>query len=418
LAGWLAGALLASASVVATVPAPAGASTAAVFPSVGVVTDLTWGISRAEMQRTIDLLVASKVRSVRLNVSWSGVEPNAKGVLNTGWLAELDAAVSMARTAGLDVLMPIADGVPYWASADPAKAGGSWNKMWRPTLMSDYGDFVRFVVSHYSPMGVNTYEIWNEPNHPTFWPSGINAADYTEMLRAGSAAVRKTNPSAKVVMGGLTKSDHTYMQALYAAGAGPLFDIAAIHPYTGGVSPTWCWTDATGLKAKDAFCGIEAVRDVMVANGDSAKPLWLTEFGVTEAQQASYLTEAYTWLSTRTYVTNTFWYAFRNTYWLNDNPKEHEANTGVLRTDYTTKPAYAAMAAVGAAQAAGGLITSLLPPVLAQPPAAASRFTSLSPSRILDTRTVRHPPRSAPGASSISRSPAAAACQPTQPPSC
>ena len=336
-------------------------------PNVGMVTDLTWGISRAEMDRTVSMLKASGVRSVRLNVGWSGVERDGKGILNQGWLAELDAAVSKARAAGLEVLMPIADGVPYWASADPAKIGGRWNKMWLPANMSDYGDFVGFVVRRYSPMGVTSYEIWNEPNHPYFWPSGVNAAAYTDMLRAGSAAVRLANPSAKVLMGGLSASDSTYMAALYAAGAGPMFDIAAIHPYTGDVAPTLCWTDATGRKAKDAFCGIEAVRDVMVVNGDTAKPLWLTElgwstttaaYGVSEAQQASYLTDAFTWLSSRPYVTNAFWYGFRNTYWLGDDPAEFEANTGVLRTDFSAKPAYTALTGVTARQAASGATTT------------------------------------------------------------
>lgn len=96
----------------------------------------------------------------------------------------------------------------------------------------------------------------------------------------------------------------------------------------------------------------EAVRDVMVAHGDSAKPMWLTElgwstytgtYGVSEAKQAQYLTDSFTWLSSRPYVTNAFWYAFRNTYWLNDDPNSWEANVGLLRTDYTAKPALTAL---------------------------------------------------------------------------
>ena len=347
-------------------------------PTIGMVSDLTWGISRADMDRTVSMLSASGVRSVRLNISWSGVERDGKGIINTGWLAEIDAAVSKARAAGIEVLMPIADGVPYWASADPAKSGGSWNTMWRPTSVSDYGDFVEFVVRRYSPLGVSSFEIWNEPNHPYFWPSGVNATAYTDLLRAGSAAVRRANPAAKVVLGGLTASDSAYMTALYAAGAGPMFDIAAIHPYTGGNAPGQCWLDSTGVKSKDAFCGIEAVRDVMVAKGDSAKPLWLTEFGwssttatygVTEALQATYLTEAFAWLATRPYVTNAYWYGFRNTAWLGNDPAGYEANTGLLRTDFTPKPAHLALQALVAARALLAPIT--LPPITPPPTTAA-----------------------------------------------
>ena len=364
-------------------------------PSVGMVTDLTWGISRADMQRTVDLLVATGVRSVRLNISWSAVERDGKGVINTGWLAEIDAAVTKARTAGLEVLLPIADGVPYWASAQPTKTAGSWNKMWRPARMSDYGDFVDFVVRRYSPMGVTSYEIWNEPNHPWFWPSGVNAAEYTEMLRAGSTAARQANPAATILMGGLSKSDATYLQALYAAGAAPLFDVAAIHPYTGSVAPTFCWLDGSGRKSIDAFCGIEAVRDVMVANGDSATPLWLTElgwstttaaYGVTDALQATYLTDAFSWLAARPYVTKAFWYGFRNTYWLGDDPAQYEANTGVLRTDYTTKPSHLALQAVaGAAPVSSTTAPSTTVPSTTTP----STTTSSTTAPIPTTTTTR-----------------------------
>lgn len=359
---WAVAASVAAGLVAAGLPSTAVATTAAgaAVPTIGTVTDLSWGISPADMDRTVSQLVAAGVRSVRVNANWSALEQGGKGVIDAGSLASLDAAVTKARSAGLEVLMPISDGVPYWASADPNKVAGSWNKMWRPTNMSDYGDIVGFVARRFSPLGVNSYEMWNEPNHPRFWPSGVSAPEYTAMLRAGSTAVRQTNTAAKVVLGGLAKSDSTFLTTLYAAGAGPLFDVAAIHPYTGSVAPNVCWTDASGRKAQDAFCGIEAVRDVMVANGDQAKPLWLTEFGwststatygVTEDQQAAYLTDAYNWLSSRSYVTNTFWYNFRNTYWMGDDPSQFEANFGLLRTNYTAKPAYAAFTAVAARQA-------------------------------------------------------------------
>ena len=347
--------------------APSGA-TAATAPTVrptvvGAVTDLTWGVSRPNIDRTVGLLKANGVRWVRLNVSWKGVQPDGPTKYNTGWLAELDYAVRAARTAGLQVLMPVADGVPYWASADPAKttvAGKrTWNHMWRPASMPAFGTFVGFVARRYVPMGVRTFEIWNEPNHPAFWPSGVRAEDYLPMLKAGYTAVKRVDPTLTVLHGGLSKSDAPYLQALYRAGGRSFFDVANIHPYTGSVSPTVCWKDASGKLAKDAFCGIKAVRDVMVANGDSAKKLWLTEFGwstttstygVTEAQQASYLTQAYQQLKTMPYVSHAFWYGFRNTYWLHDAPHDYEANHGLLRTDFRPKPALRALAAIATAR--------------------------------------------------------------------
>ena len=85
-----------------------------------------------------------------------------------------------------------------------------------------------------------------------------------------------------------------------------------MHPYTGAVDPTLCWNQAgTARKAKDAFCGIEEVHASMVAAGDGAKGIWVTEFGwatntteygVSEAVQADYLTKGFERLERYPYV--------------------------------------------------------------------------------------------------------------------
>jgi hypothetical protein len=344
-------AILATALAVAAMAAPARAA------QVGTVSDLTWGIPRADVDRTVAAMRAAGIRWVRLNASWAAVEPNRKGALDANALADLDYAVQAASGAGLRVLMPIADGVPYWASADPHKsdAGGrrSWNRNWRPASFADYGDAVRAIVRRYSARGVHDFEIWNEPNHPRFWPSGPSPAEYVELLRAGSRAVREEDPQGRVILGGLAGNDYPWLERVYAAGARGLFDVAAVHPYTGAVDPSWCWRQAgTTRLAKDAFCGIEEVHRTMAAAGDGAVPIWLTEFGwstnqgdygVSEAQQAQYLEAAFRKLESYAYVHVAFWYSFRNVGWLRDAPEDWEANLGLLRTDFSAKPALAAL---------------------------------------------------------------------------
>jgi polysaccharide biosynthesis protein PslG len=325
---------------------------------VGTVPDLTWGVTRSEVDRTVGLLRENGVRWVRMNASWAAVEPNYKGSLDAGALASLDYAVDAVHAAGIRVVMPIADGVPYWASADPGKRndGGTrtWNRYWRPERSSDYADVVGAIVRRYSARGVHHYEIWNEPNHPRFWPSGASdPAEYADLLRAGSAAVRAADPAATVLLGGLAGNDYLWLDRLYATGVRGAFDAVAVHPYTGSVDPTWCWNQAgTARKAKDAFCGLEEVRASMVAAGDGAKEIWATEFGwstnttaygVSEAVQADYLRKAFERLEDYPYVKAAFWYSFRNVPWLRDDPASWEASTGLLRTDFTAKPALAAL---------------------------------------------------------------------------
>lgn len=349
---WKIAATLATCVVVA-LTAPMSAQAA----QVGAVTDLSWGISQADATRTIGLLRDNGVGTVRVNMSWIMAEPNAKGSMDAGALATMDRLIDDLRLAGIEVLMPISDGVPYWASADPNKriVDGErlYNAYYRPSNMQDYAEFVAFVVRRYAPKGVHLYEIWNEPNHSFFWPSGPSPAQYVEMLRAAYPAVKAADPQARVILGGLAGNDATYLSGIYAAGGRAFFDVAAVHPYTGAVDPEWCWNlPGTPTRAPDAFCGLEEVRRVMERNDDSDKQLWLTEFGwstasaeygVSESQQADYLTKAVIKLATYPWAERAYWYAFRNVSWSADNSSDLGANYGVLRTDFSAKPSLAAL---------------------------------------------------------------------------
>jgi hypothetical protein len=339
--------------------APAGAA------QPGTVPDITWGTSHAEIDKTIGLMRAAGVQWVRTNVPWNAIEPNRKGSYNEGFLSEIDYAIQKARAAGMQVVMPVSDGVPYWASADPHKSGGQWQKTYHPRSYGDYADFFAFVVNRYKAMGVHAYEVWNEPNLKRFWASGVNAGEFAQMLRAAYPAIKAADPDSTVIMGGLSGNDHGYLEQVYRAGGGGSFDAVGIHPYAWG-DPSNCWTDASGHNARDAFCGIEEMRRVMVSHGDASKSLWITEMGwstcqnsasacmqsgVSPAQQALYTTKAFHILDQRyPYVKVALVYNFRNDSWLHDDPRDWEAQTGLLDTHFRPKAAYAAFRAYALAK--------------------------------------------------------------------
>lgn len=331
----------------------APAASAAV--QLGAVSDITWGVPAADVPVEIDLMKQTGISTARLHVSWRQVE-EVDDVLNAGALAYVDAAVASARAAGLDVLIAYTPPVPYWASGDPAKyrdaTGAHWNPNYRPARNADFADFVRRATERFSAMGVRQYEIWNEPNSQRFWPSGVNAAEFAAFQRAGADAVRAASPNATVVLGGLSKSDYDFLDALYRAGAGDAFDVVAVHPYIGSNAPSLCWRRADGRRAIDALCALEEVRATMVAHGDGDTPVWATEFGyststaswsVTEEQQARYLVEALDEMSAYPWLERTYLYAFRNATYLRDDPSDWEGNLGLVRTDFTPKPALGAV---------------------------------------------------------------------------
>ena len=171
----------------------------------------------------------------RLNGSWAAIEPNGDDSYDPAALADLDYAVAKVRAAGIGVVMPVADSVPFWASGDPAKVvdllGRQWNTRYRPARMADYADFFAFVAARYGPRGVHVYEVWNEPNLLHFWPSGVNAAEYKVMLQSAYGAIKAADPQATVLVGGLSQHDRDFLGRLYAAGGRPYFDAVGDHTY-------------------------------------------------------------------------------------------------------------------------------------------------------------------------------------------
>jgi len=322
----------------------------------GVVTDLTWGISAADQDRTAAAMKDVGATSVRLSMSWSDAEPQ-RGAYSAYWFAQYDRAVALSRANGAQVVFMVYQS-PSWAS-------GSSNPDTKPRDPADYANFVRYVAARYAGR-VQAYEIWNEQNFSRFWPTGPNPAEYTSLLKAAYPAVKQSDPAATVLMGGLSANDYDYLQGMYDAGARPYFDGANVHPYTGANDPTLCWNQAgTARKARDAFCGYEEVYATMSRNGDAGKGLWMTEmgysttsakYGVSKDRQAEYLVKAYRRLEQHPYVRAMFWYQLRNYSPGGANLGSWRANLGLLRTDYSKKPAYDALKGyTSAASAKAGL---------------------------------------------------------------
>jgi hypothetical protein len=190
------------------------------------------------------------------------------------------------------------------------------------------------------------------------------------MLKAAYPAIKSADPTSVVLGGALAQNDDQFLQRVYADGGGPYFDAVSTHSYPTG-DPNNCWDDSPGHRDPNAFCSIENIRNTMVANGDSGKPIWLDEFGwstcsnayadcygvgVSESQQASYITSAFQKLETYPWVKAAFVYNFRNNYYSSESPGSWGDNTGLLRKDFSEKPAFAAFSAYahGEAPAGGG----------------------------------------------------------------
>lgn len=214
-----------------------------------------------------------------------------------------DAVVRGAEYFGLSLVVRL-DQHPDWARSRPAENGP-------PDDLEDYGDFVYAVASRYKDR-IKGYIIWNEPNLALEW--GGEEPDpqaYVEMLKVARARIKEADPQALVVSAGLAPTNHQtaqalddriYLQRMYEAGAGAYFDVLGAHAYGFGHSPT----DPRGAHQGLNLARVEDLREILVAHGDAAKPVWVTELGWTVApeedqawqrvspqEQADYLVGAY-----------------------------------------------------------------------------------------------------------------------------
>jgi hypothetical protein len=309
--------------------------------------------SASDLTRYLDAVAASHAGWVRFDINWNSIQYNGPSSYSWG---PFDNVVNAARARGIRVL-GILTYTPPWA-----RPAGTTSHM-PPTDLNTFATFSRVAAAHFGALGVHHYEIWNEPNISAFWYPGPDPARYTQMLKLSYAAIKAADPSAFVVSGGLAPygsygaadAQHmnpiNFLQAMYANGARSSMDAVGWHPYAfpyGIAYYNWsAWSQMTATSP--------SARSVMSANGDSAKQIWATEFGeptgtnsraVSETAQAQYVTDSYAALRNWSWAGPAFFYSFHD----NGTDKTNiEQNFGVLRYDWSSKPAFGAFQLAAAA---------------------------------------------------------------------
>jgi hypothetical protein len=306
----------------------------------GLETDMTWGTGSKVQDRTMVGVQDVGAGWVRLTMVWHDIE-TSPGSYSTHQLQMYDSAIAKARAGGARVVVTVY-GAPEWAS-------GRTEREAPPLDPADYARFAGAMAERYRGQ-VNAWEVWNEQNLTRFWPSRPDAAKYVALLKAAYPAFKSADASVPVVFGGMALNDYAYLEAAYRAAPdlGDYFDVMATHPYTfPAAPPEQGRLDANGRIDKSSFPAYREVRRTMLDHGDE-KPIWFTEFGwstntthagVSEQQQADYLTRAYRCIEQDPYVQVAIWFEYRNNYWAGD-ANTWEDQLGLIRTDFSQKPAY------------------------------------------------------------------------------
>jgi hypothetical protein len=249
---------------------------------------------------------------LRVFAPWPDLEPSP-GVHSAYWFGAYDELIASLPKAD-HLIIDFVD-TPAWESGSSAPNAP-------PANPADYARILHYMAERWAGK-VAAYEIWNEEDATLWWAGAPDPAAYTRLLQAAYPAVKSADPTAKVVIGGLTGNDYYYLQTLYEAGAKGYFDAIGVHTDTACsvASPYAILRDANGRLDPDSFLGYREVHATELANGDD-KPIWMTEMswrttdaecsegvsagkkpeGVSDATQATYLAEAYHCLSEDSYV--------------------------------------------------------------------------------------------------------------------
>ncbi len=314
----------------------------------------------ADVERQLDLLAGTAANSARVDVAWSSLQTSGPTSYNSTYTAKIDALVAGATRRGISLVLTLNE-TPCWASSAPATlvqdcAGAYWERNVTRYPPRDAGDFARaaaWLAERYGSR-VAALELWNEPNYvgaDGYSPliSTNRPAAYAALVKAAYPAVKAVAPALSVLAGAMSFSDDTFLKALYAEGIRGNYDGISVHPYNEWRAPG-APHDITYYKY-DYVQGMQAVHAAMIAGGDNT-PVWITEMGwtnctvggdrwcVTADQQASYLASAAKMAATWTWVRAFIAYNLRDK---GTDVSYTEDNFGLVRRDYTPKPALAAL---------------------------------------------------------------------------
>lgn len=74
------------------------------------------------------------------------------------------------------------------------------------------------LAARYEPLGVEAFEIWNEPDTSRSWKPAPDPAAYAALLRAAYPAVKAGAPEIKAVFAGTSGNDYAFHQRRVCGG--------------------------------------------------------------------------------------------------------------------------------------------------------------------------------------------------------
>ena len=236
---------------------------------------------------------------------WNQIEPELTNPRTYLWSRVDNTGLALASSKNFRIVATIKS-TPTWAQKNAGKTCGPIDQEY----IDEFASFLEAVVARYSiaPYNIKYWELGNEPDVevngvPPDWGYGcwgqwgdpyFGGGYYAEMLKVAYPAIKRADPNAKVLIGGLLMDcDPTnppvgkdcaatkFFEGILNNQGGNYFDIVSFHIYPGySQGKVIDETHGNWLARGGIFAGkISYLKEIMAKYGVS-KPLMLTEIAL------------------------------------------------------------------------------------------------------------------------------------------
>ncbi len=317
--------------------------------------------------RDLEEMSAAGVETVRFGLNWASVEPHPGSY---DWAAT-DQTIGGLAAHGIEPL-PLFAATPAWVAPEVTtpplggpRAERAWTEFlqaavdryrpdgtfWQPAPDGGPSPFHALCHCDADPIPITAWQVWNEPSLVHYFTPSPSVTRYAELLRISHDAIKNEDPRAQIVLAGLpgfpkegALTAWQYLGKLFdQRGVEDDFDVVALHAYA---------RDIDQLQLQ-----VRKVRAVMRQNGDTSKPLWITELGWGSGPpdhsdlnaglqgQKRLLTQSFRLLlreRTRWHLDRVYWFEWRDPPPSAPTACSFCSSAGLLRNDGDRKPAYGA----------------------------------------------------------------------------
>lgn len=295
--------------------------------TIGVGTHLSGG--KRPIEKTLNMLSAAGVASLRDDAPWALVEQKKRELhIPAHW----DLLVNEARKRNLELLLILDYGNKFYDD------GG---KPHSPEGIAAFTRYAEFVVRHFKGR-VFRYEIWNEWEHRTGNTTPGSAEDYIRLVRSVYPAIKKIDPQAEVLVGasGNESIRGKYLRRILELGILYYADALSLH--------TYLHCERSGSGPDEWASWMRIIERELAVQTDKRPSFYITEMGwpshtgkcgISEEKQAEYLYRMFEVACELSFIKGIWWYDVQD-----DGPDStnQEHNFGLVRTDFTEKPAFGA----------------------------------------------------------------------------